>query len=67
MTSTASSEFPQILDQITNTIFLQGDLKKLEFHLFDKGHFALEEDGDVIAGYMGQFLTTHVLSVAEAR
>jgi pimeloyl-ACP methyl ester carboxylesterase len=41
------------------------DLKKLEFHLLDTGHFALEEDGDVIADYMRQFLTTHVLSVAD--
>ena len=42
------------------------DLKNLEFHLLDTGHFALEEDGTVIADYMRQFLTTHVLSVAEA-
>ena len=32
------------------------DLKNLEFHLLDTGHFALEEDGDVIAGYMRRFL-----------
>jgi hypothetical protein len=25
------------------------DLKNLEFHLLDTGHFALEEDGDTIA------------------
>jgi pimeloyl-ACP methyl ester carboxylesterase len=25
------------------------DVKNLEFHLLDTGHFALEEDGDVIA------------------
>ncbi|WP_235018981.1 alpha/beta fold hydrolase [Tolypothrix sp. NIES-4075] len=24
------------------------DLKNLEFHLYDTGHFALEEDGDAI-------------------
>jgi len=32
------------------------DLKNLEFHLLDTGHFALEEDGDVIAGHMRSFL-----------
>ena len=36
------------------------DLKKLEFHLLDTGHFALEEDGDVIAGYMRSFVKKHV-------
>ncbi len=42
------------------------DLKNLEFHLLDTGHFALEEDGEVIADYMRQFLSTHVVAVAEA-
>ncbi len=32
------------------------DLKNLEFHLLDTGHFALEEDGDEIADYMRAFL-----------
>ena len=32
------------------------DLKNLEVHLLDTGHFALEEDGDVIAGYIRRFL-----------
>jgi pimeloyl-ACP methyl ester carboxylesterase len=32
------------------------DLKNLEFHLFDTGHFALEEDGAEIARLMRQFL-----------
>jgi pimeloyl-ACP methyl ester carboxylesterase len=36
------------------------DLKNLEFHLLDTGHFALEEDGDLIAGYIGDFLAKHV-------
>jgi pimeloyl-ACP methyl ester carboxylesterase len=36
------------------------DLKNLEFHLFDTGHFALEEDGDAIANYIGQFLTSRL-------
>jgi pimeloyl-ACP methyl ester carboxylesterase len=36
------------------------DLKNLEFHLLDTGHFALEEDGDLIAKYMGDFLAKHV-------
>ncbi len=32
------------------------DLKRLEFHLLDTGHFALEEDGAVIATLIGDFL-----------
>jgi pimeloyl-ACP methyl ester carboxylesterase len=36
------------------------DLKNLEFHLLDTGHFALEEDGDLIAKYIGDFLAKHV-------
>jgi pimeloyl-ACP methyl ester carboxylesterase len=36
------------------------DLKTLEFHLLDTGHFALEEDGDTIAGLMRNFLCKHV-------
>jgi len=36
------------------------DLKDLEFHLLDTGHFALEEDGKVIAGYMRKFLDKKV-------
>jgi len=36
------------------------DLKTLEFHLLDTGHFALEEDGAVIAGHIREFLGKHV-------
>jgi pimeloyl-ACP methyl ester carboxylesterase len=36
------------------------DLKNLEFHLLDTGHFALEEDGDLIVRYIDDFLTKHV-------
>jgi len=36
------------------------DLKNLEFHLLDTGHFALEEDGEMIARYMQSFLAKHV-------
>lgn len=32
------------------------DLKNLEFHLLDTGHFALEEKGDEIASYILKFL-----------
>ena len=32
------------------------DLTHLEFHLFDTGHFALEEDGQVIAALIRNFL-----------
>lgn len=38
----------------------QRDLKDVELHLLDTGHFALEEDGDAIAAHIRRFLTTHV-------
>ncbi|MFV9616389.1 MAG: alpha/beta fold hydrolase [Gammaproteobacteria bacterium] len=36
------------------------DLKNLEFHLLDTGHFALEEDGQVIADTIRAFLDKEV-------
>jgi pimeloyl-ACP methyl ester carboxylesterase len=36
------------------------DLKTLEYHLLDTGHFALEERGDEIARYIRAFLPKHV-------
>lgn len=36
------------------------DLKTLEFHLLDTGHFALEEDGNVIAAKMRRFLKRYL-------
>ena len=36
------------------------DLNTLEFHLLDTGHFALEEDGDLIAQLMREFLRKYV-------
>lgn len=36
------------------------DLKNIEFHLLNTGHFALEEDGDVIADHIRSFLAKHV-------
>jgi pimeloyl-ACP methyl ester carboxylesterase len=36
------------------------DLKTLEYHLLDTGHFALEEEGDTIAWLMRDFLGRHV-------
>jgi len=36
------------------------DLKNLDFHLLDTGHFALEEDGDKIAHLMRGFLSKNV-------
>jgi len=36
------------------------DLRTVEFHLLDTGHFALEEEGERIAGLMRQFLRKHV-------
>ncbi|MFT7671094.1 MAG: pimeloyl-ACP methyl ester carboxylesterase [Planctomycetota bacterium] len=41
------------------------DLKNLEFHLLDTGHFALEEDGAEIAGYIRKFLAKNVKSARE--
>jgi pimeloyl-ACP methyl ester carboxylesterase len=38
------------------------DLKNIEFHLLDTGHFALEEDVDLIAQHIKRFMNTHVLS-----
>ena len=38
------------------------DLKNLEFHLLDTGHFALEEDGKVIADYIRNFMTTKLVA-----
>ncbi len=35
------------------------DIKDLDFHLLDTGHFALEESVDEIAGLMSKFLDTH--------
>ena len=32
----------------------------MEFHLLNTGHFALEEDGPEIVGYMRAFLDQHV-------
>jgi pimeloyl-ACP methyl ester carboxylesterase len=32
------------------------DLKNIEFHLLDTGHFALEEEGDRIAQLIQSFL-----------
>jgi pimeloyl-ACP methyl ester carboxylesterase len=36
------------------------DLKTLEYHLLDAGHFALESDGATIATLMREFLRKHV-------
>ena len=37
------------------------DLKNIDYHLLDTGHFALEEDGEVIANLMRDFLERNVL------
>jgi len=39
------------------------DLKNLEFHLLDTGHFALEEDGQQIAQLIRQFMEKNVKNV----
>ena len=38
----------------------QRDLRNIEIHLLDTGHFALEEDGDVIADLIRRFLLSHL-------
>lgn len=37
------------------------DLENLEFHLLDTGHFALEEDGDLIAERIRAFVPRHAI------
>jgi pimeloyl-ACP methyl ester carboxylesterase len=41
------------------------DLKDIEFHLLDTGHFALEEEGDAIADHIRHFMTAHVTQGAK--
>jgi len=41
------------------------DLNNLEFHLLDTGHFALEEDGKLIATTIRNFLSKQVPSIAQ--
>jgi pimeloyl-ACP methyl ester carboxylesterase len=36
------------------------DLKNVDFNLLDTGHFALEEEGDVIASKIREFMARHV-------
>lgn len=43
------------------------DLRNVEIHLLDTGHFALEEDGGVIANHMRRFLRRHVANGRTAR
>ena len=43
------------------------DLQDIEFHILDTGHFALEEDGDLIADLMLSFLDRKVKPRAQAR
>ena len=42
------------------------DLENLEFHLLDTGHFALEEDGSVIAETIREFLARSVGAASKA-
>jgi pimeloyl-ACP methyl ester carboxylesterase len=43
------------------------DLQNLEFHLLDTGHFALEEDGQVIADLIRDFLKRELVDTAVAK
>ncbi len=40
------------------------DLKSIEVHFLDTGHFALEEECDVIAGHIRRFLEARNLKKA---
>ena len=42
------------------------DLKDVELHLFNTGHFALEEDGEAISGLMREFLERNVIGTKAA-
>jgi pimeloyl-ACP methyl ester carboxylesterase len=42
----------------------QRDLKNIEMHLLDTGHFALEEEGELIAELISRFITTRRPSIA---
>jgi pimeloyl-ACP methyl ester carboxylesterase len=37
------------------------DLKNIDFHLLNTGHFALEEDGKLIANYIRNFLNNNIV------
>ena len=43
------------------------DLKNVELHLLDTGHFALEEDGELIARHIRRFLRKHVESMTKTK
>ena len=43
------------------------DLNNVDFHLLDTGHFALEEDVDVIAGHIKRFLGDKKLAANAAK
>jgi pimeloyl-ACP methyl ester carboxylesterase len=43
------------------------DLKTIEFHLLDAGHFALESEGGLIARLMLDFLDRHVASTSQSQ
>lgn len=45
----------------SGAVAFKKDLKKLEFHLFDTGHFALESYGDEIAAIISDFLARKVV------
>ena len=42
------------------------DLNNLDFHLLDTGHFALEEDGGIIADYIRKFMSSRVVPGIES-
>ncbi|MBD1867361.1 alpha/beta hydrolase [Cyanobacteria bacterium FACHB-471] len=42
----------------------QRDLQDVEFHLLNTGHFALEEEGEAIANYIRQFLTSRLQPIS---
>jgi len=41
------------------------DLKNVDFHLLDTGHFVLEEDGDAVAAHIRKFLHNSITATGE--
>jgi pimeloyl-ACP methyl ester carboxylesterase len=48
---------------IQGALAYQRDLKTIETHLLDTGHFALEEEGDFIAELIRRFIPRYVKAV----
>jgi pimeloyl-ACP methyl ester carboxylesterase len=45
---------------VPGALAYQRDLRNIEVHLLDTGHFALEDEGDAIAAHIRRFLPAHL-------